>query len=44
LEKTEIEELKYYSYQERFRSLVFFAGLLVLIEMTLRFTVFRSFI
>lgn len=44
LEKTEIEELKYYNYQERFRPLVFFAGFLVLIEMTLRFTVFRSFI
>ncbi|MGA9269641.1 MAG: VWA domain-containing protein, partial [Lutimonas sp.] len=44
LEKTEVEELKYYNYQERFRPLVFFAGFLVLIEMTLRFTVFRSFI
>jgi Ca-activated chloride channel family protein len=44
LEKTEIEELKYYNYQERFRPLVFMAGFLVLIEMTLRFTVFRSFI
>mgnify|MGYP000011728493 CR=1 FL=1 len=44
LEKTEIEELKYYNYQERFRPLVFLAGFLVLIEMTLRFTVFRSFI
>lgn len=44
LEKTEIEELKYYNYQERFRPLVVFAGFLVLIEMTLRFTVFRSFI
>jgi Ca-activated chloride channel family protein len=44
LEKTEIEELKYYNYQERFRPLVFVAGLLVLIEMTLRFTVFRSFL
>ena len=44
LEKTEIEELKYYNYQERFRPLVFLAGFLVLMEMTLRFTVFRSFI
>ncbi len=44
LEKTEIEELKYYNYRERFRPLVFLAGFLVMIEMTLRFTVFRSFI
>ena len=44
LEKTEIEELKYYNYKERYRPLVFLAGFLVLMEMTLRFTVFRSFI
>jgi Ca-activated chloride channel family protein len=44
LEKTEIEELKYYNYRERYRPLVFLAGFLVLMEMTLRFTVFRSFI
>lgn len=44
LEKTEIEEFKYYNYTERFRPLVFLAGFLVLIEMTLRFTVYRSFI
>lgn len=44
LEKTEVEELKYYNYRERYRPLVFLAGFLVLMEMTLRFTVYRSFI
>lgn len=44
LEKTEIEEFKYYNFHENFRPLVLAAGLLLLIEMTLRFTVFRSFI
>lgn len=44
LEKTEIEEFKYYNYQENYRPLVFLAGFLVLLEMLLRFTVYRSFI
>lgn len=44
LEKTEVEEFKYYNYQERYRSLVLLAGFLVLLEMLLRFTIFRSFI
>jgi len=44
LEKTEIEEYKYYNYDEKYRSLVILAGLLLLLEMSLRFTVFRSFI
>ena len=44
LEKTEIEEFKYYNFHENFRPLVLAAGFLLLIEMTLRFTVFRSFI
>jgi len=44
LEKTEIEEYKYYNYDEKYRSLVIFAGLLLLLEATLKFTVFRSFI
>ncbi|TGV01738.1 vWA domain-containing protein [Flavivirga rizhaonensis] len=43
LEKTEIEEFKFYNYEEKYRSLVLFAGLLLLIEILLRFTVFRSF-
>ena len=44
LEKTEIEEFKYYNYDERYRSLVIFAGIFLLIEMVLKFTLFRSFI
>jgi len=44
LEKTEIEEFKYTNYDEEYRPLVLLAGFLILLEMLLRFTVFRSFI
>ena len=44
LEKTEVEEFKYYNYQENFRMLVLIAGFLLMIELLLRFTIFRSFI
>ena len=44
LETTEIEELKYYDYDEKYRVFVLIAGLLVLVEVGLRKTVFRSFI
>ncbi|GGH37114.1 aerotolerance regulator BatA [Mangrovimonas yunxiaonensis] len=44
LEKTEIEEFKYYNYEEKFRPLVLLAGLMLLFEVLLRHTVFRSFI
>jgi Ca-activated chloride channel family protein len=44
LEKTEIEEFKYYNYQEDFRILVLLAGLLIFIEMLLKHTIFKSFI
>lgn len=44
LEKTKIEEFKYYNYEEKYRSLVILAGILILIEMLLKFTVYRSFI
>ena len=44
LETTEIQELKFYDYDEKFRSFALFAGLLVLIEIGLRNTLFRSFI
>ena len=44
LEKTKIEEFKYYNYQEKYRPLILLAGFLILIEMILRFTVYRSFI
>ena len=44
LEKTEIEEFKFYNYQEKYRSLVLLAGMLLLLELLLRFTLFKSFI
>lgn len=44
LEKTEIEEFKFYNYEEKYRSLVILAGLLLMLELLLRYTVFRSFV
>ena len=44
LEKTEVEEFKYYNYEEKYRILVLLAGLLVFIEMLLKHTIFKSFI
>ncbi|GHA23498.1 BatA protein [Salinimicrobium marinum] len=44
LEKTEIEEFRFYNYEEKFRPLVLLAGLLLLVEILLRFTLFRSFV
>jgi Ca-activated chloride channel homolog len=44
LETSKIEELKYVNYDEKFRPLVWLAGLLLLIEILLRNTIFRSFI
>jgi Ca-activated chloride channel homolog len=44
LEKTEVEEFKYYNYQEKYRLLVLLAGLFILIEIILKQTIFRSFI
>ncbi|MEX0315393.1 MAG: VWA domain-containing protein [Allomuricauda sp.] len=44
LEKTEIEEFKYYKYEEKFRPLVFLAGVLLLLEWGLRSSIFKSFI
>lgn len=44
LEKTEIEEFKYYNYEEKYRLLVFIAMGLLLIEWGLKNTIFRSFI
>ncbi|WP_426432091.1 vWA domain-containing protein [Winogradskyella sp. HB-48] len=44
LEKTEIQEKKYYNYDEKYRPLVLLAGLLLLIEIFLRNTIFRSFV
>lgn len=44
LEKTEVEEFKFYNYEEKFRPLVWIALGLLLFEFLLRFTIFRSFI
>jgi Ca-activated chloride channel family protein len=44
LETTEIEELKFYDYDEKFRPFIWLAGFLLLAEIGLRNTVFRSFI
>ena len=44
LETTEIQELKFYDYDEKYRLFVWIAGILVLIEFGLRNTVYRSFI
>lgn len=44
LERTDIEEFKYYNYDEKYRILVLLAGLLVFIEMLLKHTIFKSFI
>jgi Ca-activated chloride channel family protein len=44
LETTEIQELRFYDYEEKFRPFVWIAGLLLLLELALRNTVYRSFI
>jgi Ca-activated chloride channel family protein len=44
LETTEIEELKFYDYDEKYRPFVLLAGFLLLLEVGLRNTVYRSFI
>ncbi len=44
LETTEIQELKFYDYDEKYRPFVWIGGILVLLEFGLRNTVYRSFI
>jgi len=44
LEKTEIEEFKFKSYDEKFRPIVLFALVLLGLELLLRYTVFKSFV
>lgn len=44
LETTEIEELKFYDYDEKYRPFVWISGILVLVEFGLRKTIYRSFI
>ncbi len=43
LEKTEVEEFKFYNYEEKYRPLLLFALGLLFFEFLLRSTVFRSF-
>jgi Ca-activated chloride channel family protein len=44
LEKTEVDEIKYTSYQEKYRPLTLLAGLLLLLELMMRYTIFKSFV
>jgi len=44
LEKTEIEELKYFNYDEKYRNFILLAGGLLLLEFLLRKTLFRGFV
>ncbi len=44
LETTEIQELKFYDYDEKYRLFVWIAGILILLEFGLRNTIYRSFI
>ena len=44
METTEIEELKFYDFDEKFRPFALVAGLLLLLEFGLRNTVYRGFI
>ncbi len=44
LEKSEVEEFRYTNYQEKFRPFLLVAGFLLIFELMLRFTIFRSFI
>ena len=44
LEKTEVEEFKYYNYEEKFRPLILLALVMIFIEWLARNTLFRSFI
>lgn len=44
LEKTEIEEFKFYNYDEKFRFFLIIAGALLFLEFLLKHTLFRSFV
>ena len=44
LETTEIKELRFYDYDEKFRPFVWLAGFLILLELGLRNTIYKSFI
>lgn len=44
LEKSEIKDIKYYTYQEFFRKFLLYAFIFIMIEIVLRLTFYRSFI
>ncbi len=44
LEKTDVEEFKFYNYEEKFRPFILLAGIFLLLELLLSFTIFRSFV
>jgi len=44
LEKTDVEEIKFITYQEKYRPLVLLAGMLLMLEWLLRNSIFRSFV
>lgn len=44
LEKTEVEEFKYTNYEEKYRPLILLAGILLLLELLLKYTLFKSFV
>jgi Ca-activated chloride channel family protein len=44
LEKTKIDEFKYYNYDEKYRELVLLALFLIVLEFVLKNTIFKSFI
>jgi len=44
LETTEVKELRFYDYDEKFRPFVWLAGFLILLEIGLRNTIYKSFI
>ncbi len=44
LEKTDVEELRYFNYDEKYRSFILIAGAFLLLEFLLRRTLFRGFI
>lgn len=44
LEKTDVEELRYFNYDEKYRGFVLIAGAILLLEFLLRRTLFRGFI
>lgn len=44
LEKTDVEELRYFNYDEKYRNYILLAGMLLLLEFLLRKTLFRGII